>query len=261
MEGRKILLMEEQIIKEGKFEYLEEGDGPVIVLLHGLFGALSNFKDVINHFSSDYKVVVPLMPIYTLPVINTNAKNLAKFIHEFIEHKGYDKVNLLGNSLGGHVALIYTSKHIEKVETLTLTGSSGLYENAMGGSFPRKGDKEYIRNKVAVTFHDPKHATDELVEECFQIINDKSKLVRILSLAKSAIRHNMAKELPNLNVPTCLIWGKNDTVTPPEVAEEFNELMPDSELYWIDKCGHAAMMEHPHEFNEIYNKWLSKTLK
>lgn len=253
--------MEEQIIKEGKFEYLEKGDGPVIVLLHGLFGALSNFKDVIDHFSSDYKVVVPLMPIYTLPVINTNAKNLAKFIHEFIELKGYDKVNLVGNSLGGHVALIYTSKHLDKVESLILTGSSGLYENAMGGSFPRKGDKEYIRNKVAVTFYDPKHATDELVNECFDIINDKSKLVRILSLAKSAIRHNMAKELPNMNVPTCLIWGKNDSITPPEVAEEFNELLPNSELYWIDKCGHAAMMEHPTAFNKLLNEWLKKTLK
>lgn len=252
--------MEEQIIKEGKFEYVEQGEGPVIILLHGLFGALSNFKDVLNHFSSKYKVVVPLMPIYTLPVINTNAKNLAKYIHEFIEFKGYPKVNLLGNSLGGHVALIYASKHINKVNTLTLTGSSGLYENAMGGSFPRKGDKGYIKEKVAVTFYDPAHATDNLVDECFEIVNDKSKLVRILSLAKSAIRHNMAKELPNLNIPTCLIWGKNDTITPPEVAEEFNELLPNSELFWVDKCGHAAMMEQPTEFNSILSSWLDKKL-
>lgn len=252
--------MEEQIIKEGKFEYVEQGEGPVIILLHGLFGALSNFKDVLNHFSLKYKVVVPLMPIYTLPVINTNAKNLAKYIHEFIEFKGYPKVNLLGNSLGGHVALIYASKHINKVNTLTLTGSSGLYENAMGGSFPRKGDKGYIKEKVAVTFYDPAHATDNLVDECFEIVNDKSKLVRILSLAKSAIRHNMAKELPNLNIPTCLIWGKNDTITPPEVAEEFNELLPNSELFWVDKCGHAAMMEQPTEFNSILSSWLDKKL-
>ena len=250
----------EEIKREGKFEYVEKGEGPVIVLLHGLFGALSNFKDVINYFSKDYKVVIPLMPIYELPVLNTNVKSLAKFIHKFIVFKGYDKVSFLGNSLGGHVALVYLTRHPEHVETLILTGSSGLYENTMGGGFPRKGDKIYIKSKVEVTFYDPKHATDELVEECFHLVNDKTKLIRIISLAKSAIRHNMAKDLPKIKVPTCLIWGKNDTITPPEVGEEFHEKIPNSDLFWIDRCGHAPMMEQPEEFNKILAGWLKENL-
>lgn len=84
------------------------------------------------------------------------------------------------------------------------------------------------------------------------------KLIKTLTIAKSAIRHNMSKDLPKIQVTTCLIWGKNDKVTPPEVAVEFNELLPDSNLYWIDKCGHAAMMEHPDEFNELLNKWFNE---
>jgi 2-hydroxy-6-oxonona-2,4-dienedioate hydrolase len=56
--------------------------------------------------------------------------------------------------------------------------------------------------------------------------------------------------------PTCLIWGKNDGVTPPAVADEFNTLLPNSDLFWIDKCGHAPMMEHPDEFNQILHQWL-----
>ena len=167
---------------------------------------------------------------------------------------------MLGNSLGGHVALVYTTTFPEKVDKLILTGSSGLYENAMGGSFPRREDYEFIKNKVGETFYDPNVATKELVDECYGIVNDKGKLIRILSLAKSAIRRNMKKELPNIAQKTCLIWGKNDTITPPEVATEFNELIPDSSLFWIDKCGHAAMMEHPKEFNQILDKWL-KSLK
>lgn len=250
--------MEEDIIHEGEFQYLEKGEGKVLLLLHGLFGALSNFEDVIHHFSKTHKVVVPLMPIYTLPVINTNVKNLAKFVHEFVEFKKYDKVNLVGNSLGGHVSLVYLTKHIDRVESVTLTGSSGLYENAMGGSVPRKGDRTYIENKVQETFYNPEHATEELVDECFEIVNDRTKLIRILALAKSAIRHNMGKELPNFNVPACLIWGKNDSVTPPEVAEEFHELLPQSELFWIDECGHAPMMEQPEQFNAILGNWLNK---
>lgn len=244
--------------EENGYTYIEEGEGKPLILLHGLFGALSNFKDVVSHFSKSYKVVIPMLPLYTMPVLSTGVKNLALFLHDFINYKKWDKVNLLGNSLGGHVALFFTKEHPEKVNSLILTGSSGLYENAFGTSFPRREDKEFIRQKVEVTFYDPKNATDELVDDCFAIVNDRNRVLRILALAKSAIRHNMANDLPNMQMPTCLIWGKNDTITPPEVAEEFNQLMPNSELFWIDECGHAAMMERPQQFNEILSAWLQK---
>ncbi len=248
------------LTEESGHRYIEQGEGPVLLVLHGLFGALSNFKDVLDEFSKDYKVVIPIMPIYDLPMLKTNVKELAKYIDEFVEYKGFGEVTLLGNSLGGHVSLVYTVNHPEKVKAMILTGSSGLYENAFGGSFPRREDKKYIREKVEKTFYDPKVATDELVEEVFGIINDRNKLIRVLAIAKAAIRHNMREEIPNMDLPVCLIWGKNDIVTPPEVAEEFHELFPDSELFWIDKCGHAPMMEHPEEFNRILSPWLNKTL-
>jgi pimeloyl-ACP methyl ester carboxylesterase len=250
--------LEMEVKRDGGFEYLEQGEGHVIVVLHGLFGAMSNFKDVIDEFSKNYRIVVPLMPLYTLPIINTNVINLAKFVKKFINYKKFEKVTLLGNSLGGHVALVYALNNMDKVHSLVLTGSSGLYENAFGGSFPRREDKEFLRKKIAVTFYDPEMTTDELVEEVFEIVNDRSKLIRILAIAKSAIRHNMSKDLSRFEMPACLIWGKNDTITPPEVAEEFKNLLVNSELFWIDKCGHAAMMEHPKEFNRILNSWLEK---
>lgn len=251
---------EAHLKREGEFTYIDVGHGPPLIFLHGLFGALSNFEGPIKHFGGRYRVLMPMLPLYTLPMLNTNVPALADFLDRFITHIGVAQVNLLGNSLGGHVALVYCTKHAEKIRTLILTGSSGLYENAFGGSFPRREDKEYLRKKIAFTFYDPKHATDELVEECYETVNDKAKLIRILSLAKSAIRHNMAKDLPNLKMPVCLIWGRQDGVTPPHVAEEFQSLIPGSELFWIDQCGHAAMMEHPDTFNAIVDKWLEKTL-
>ncbi|MGB0368957.1 MAG: alpha/beta fold hydrolase [Flavobacteriales bacterium] len=244
--------------EESGHKYIEQGEGPVLVVLHGLFGALSNFKDVLDEFSKDYQVVIPIMPIYELPLLKTNVKELASYINKFIEFKNYKQVALLGNSLGGHVSLVYTVAHPEKVNALILTGSSGLYENAFGGSFPRREDRDYIRKKVETTFYDPANATDELVEEVFGIINDRNRLIRVLAIAKSAIRHNMREDLPNISIPVCLIWGKNDGVTPPEVAEEFHEHLPSSDLYWIDKCGHAPMMEHPNEFNGVLAPWLKK---
>ena len=115
-----------------------------------------------------------------------------------------------------------------------------------------------IKKKAQDVFYDPEVATKEIVDEVYETVNDRNKLVKTLAIAKSAIRHNMAKDLPKMETPTCIIWGKNDNVTPPEVAEEFHELLPDSDLFWIDKCGHAAMMEHPEEFNTILNSWLEK---
>lgn len=250
--------MSYQIKQEGKFKYLEKGEGQVILVLHGLFGALSNFNDMIEHFSPNYKVVVPIMPLYEMPLTKTGVKSLANFIDSFIEHKKYDDLILLGNSLGGHVALIYALKRMEKVSAMVLTGSSGLYENAFGGSFPRRSDKEYIRGKIAVTFYDPKMVTDELVDVVFDLVSDRNKLIKVLYLAKSAIRHNMRDELHRYKMPVCLIWGKNDTITPPEVAEEFHENLPNSDVFWIDECAHAPMMEHPEEFNTILEEWLVK---
>jgi 2-hydroxy-6-oxonona-2,4-dienedioate hydrolase len=247
--------MDSEIIELGEFRYVEEGVGEPLVILHGLFGALSNFSAVRKHFSKKFRVLTPMLPIYELPLRKTSAKSIAEFVKGFVDALNLDKVHLVGNSLGGHVGLIFTKNHLDRVASLTLTASSGLYENAFGNSFPRREDKEYIKNKVAITFFDPSWATDELVDECFEAVNDRNKVLRILSIAKSAIRHNMEEDLPNMNVPVCLIWGKNDIVTPPDVAETFLKGFPDADLFWIDECGHAPMMEHPVEFNGILDEW------
>ena len=245
-----------EVKKEGKFSYIEKGEGTPIIILHGLMGGLSNFEEVVSFFSRKYKVVVPELPLFSMPLLTTSVKTLAKYIQKFIKHKKFEKVILLGNSLGGHVGLLYAKMHPKNVLGLVLTGSSGLYEKAMSDGYPRRGDYDFIKKKCEEVFYDPAVATKEIVDEVFANISDRSKLIKTLALAKSAIRNNMAKDLPKMETPTCLIWGKNDNVTPPKVAEEFHELLPNSELHWIDKCGHAPMMEHPQQFNEILNEWL-----
>ncbi|MFI8378603.1 alpha/beta fold hydrolase [Leeuwenhoekiella sp. NPDC079379] len=249
--------MKHQLKTEGKFTYLEAGEGTPIIILHGLMGGLSNFDEVTEHFSKlGYKIVIPELPLYAMPLIKTGVKTFANYLNEFIKLRGYKDPILLGNSLGGHIGLIHTKLYPEATKALIITGSSGLYESAMGESYPKRGDYEYIKKKAEDVFYDPAVATKEIVDEVYQTVNDRNKLIKTLAIAKSAIRHNMAQDLPHMNTPTCIIWGRNDTVTPPEVAEDFSKLLPDSDLFWIDKCGHAAMMERPVEFNEILSSWL-----
>ncbi len=247
--------------EENGFSYIDEGEGEVLLLLHGLMGALSNWEKVIEEFSKEYRVIIPILPVYDLPLLTTGVKTLTKYVHKFVRYKHLKNVTLLGNSLGGHVALIYVLAHPTVVKAMVLTGSSGLYENAFGGSFPRRGSYDFIKEKVEYTFYDPAVATKELVDDVFRIVNDRHSVIRILAMAKSAIRHNMKEDLHKIEIPVSLIWGKDDKITPPEVATEFKEEIPNSELHWIDNCGHAAMMERPEEFNVLLRQFLDKLKK
>lgn len=245
--------------QEKEFTYFEEGSGDVIIPLHGLFGALSNFTDLIHYFLPKYRVIIPILPFYNNgEQVQATVTGMVDYIEAFFDFKKLDKVHLIGNSLGGHISLLYYLRHPEKVKTMTLTGSSGLFENSLGETYPRRSEKDYVQKKTEATFYDPKHATPELVDDVYSVVNDRSKIIRMITLAKSAIRNNLREEIPAIKLPVCLIWGKNDTVTPPMVAEEFNRLLPDSELHMIDKCGHAAMMEQPGEFNHILELFLKK---
>jgi pimeloyl-ACP methyl ester carboxylesterase len=243
---------------EGRFQFIDEGKGETLLLLHGLFGALSNWDGIIDHFSARYRVIIPLLPIYELPPREAGLEALLTFLEDFVSFKNLTNVTTVGNSLGGHIGLLYTLKNQENVQRLVLTGSSGLFENSMGGSFPKRGSYDYIKERVAYTFYDPEVATKDLIDEVFETTSSIPKCMSIVGIAKSAQRHNLAKDLHQINVPTLLVWGLNDTITPPHVGYEFNRLITNSELYFIDKCCHAPMMEHPHEFNVILESFLEK---
>ncbi len=242
--------------EEGDFKYVDEGQGPVLMLLHGLFGALSNWEGVVNHYSRHFRVIIPMLPIYEMPIKEAGLQGLTEFVEQFVAMKQLDKMMIMGNSLGGHVGILYTLANPDKVSKLVLTGSSGLFENTMGGSYPRRGSYDYIRERVAYTFYDPNVASKELVDEVFETTRSIPKCMRIVAIAKSAQRNNLALELANIKVPTLLVWGLNDTITPPMVGHDFNRLIPNSELKFIDKCCHAPMMEHPQKFNEMVEDFL-----
>jgi pimeloyl-ACP methyl ester carboxylesterase len=251
--------MNYQIRTHKDYKYIDEGQGEILLLLHGLMGALSNWEGVISGFSGKYRVLIPMMPIYEMPIKEAGLEGLQAFIEGFVDEMQLNQFNLIGNSLGGHIAILYTLAHPNQVRRLVLTGSSGLFENTMGGSYPKRGSYEYIKERVEYTFYDPNTATKELVDEVFDLTNSIPKCMRIVAIAKSAQRNNVAKLLTNIKTPTCLIWGLNDTITPPAVAHDFNRLIANSDLFFIDHCCHAPMMEHPNKFNELLLAFITKT--
>ncbi|MGI4875334.1 MAG: alpha/beta fold hydrolase [Janthinobacterium lividum] len=243
------------------FEYVDEGQGPVLLLLHGLFGALSNWQEVVAEFSPHYRVIIPVLPVYEMPLLQATVPGLVAYVESFVDKLQLPPTfTLLGNSLGGHIALVYTLHNPGRVAQLVLTGSSGLFEDGMGGSFPKRGDYNFVHERVGYTFYDPAVATRELVDEVFAVTNSNAKCLRMISIARSAQHHNLAGELHRITVPVLLVWGLNDTITPPRVAHEFESLLPQAELRFLDHCGHAPMMERPAAFNRCLGPFLQRTV-
>ncbi len=244
--------------EENGFKYIESdpGNEKTLLLLHGLFGALSNFASIIDHFSGKMNVVVPMLPIFELPLRKLSVIGLVNHVNDFVQFKGYKQLNLVGNSLGGHVAILFALDQPELLRSMTLTGSSGLFEAPLGSTFPKRGNYEFVQKKTESTFYNPQVATKELVDEVYDIVNDRNKAIRVIAIAKSALRHNISERLIQIKRPVLLVWGKHDTITPAFVGEKFHELISDSRLHILENCGHAPMMEHPEEFNRLLRDFL-----
>jgi pimeloyl-ACP methyl ester carboxylesterase len=228
-----------------------------MVLLHGLFGQLSNWTSVIEQFGSSYAIYTPELPLYDTPRTDS-LFFLVQFLEHFIDNNKLKNIILIGNSLGGHVAVLYASMHPDRVSNLILTGSSGLYENMNIGGFPKRNTVAYIRERVEYTFFDRAVATEELIGQVLCVTTDAQKCLAVLRVAKSTQRHYVADLLPLLSVPTLLIWGKEDRITPIHVARDFARLIPDTKLVILNDCGHAPMMEKPAEFNIALQYYLQE---
>lgn len=248
--------MKYQVCTAGHHHFLDEGDGEVLILLHGLFGHPTDFEQTVAYFSARYRLIVPILPLYSMPQERSNLDGMLQYLESLTELLDLRDFTLVGNSLGGHVALLYALRHPEKVTGLVLTGSSGLFEKAYGETMPRRSDYDYVQAKTRQSFFNPDMAGKALVDEVFDIVNNREQARRVLSMVKSAVRNNLSADLCHLHSPVLLIWGKNDNITPADVAEEFHKLIPHSELRWIDACGHIPMMEQPEAFNKLLEGFL-----
>lgn len=243
-------------MNERELNVLIQGNGQAVVLLHGLFGTLSNFEKVIEHFKHNYTIVFPFLPLYTSPLKNATVLGMVEYIATVVAKYKLNQFHIVGNSLGGHIGLVYALNNMAKVASVTLTGSSGLFENSLGGSYPNRKDYNFVKRKTEETFYNANQASKELVDEVYETVNNREKALRTISLARSAVRQNLRSELYKITCPVNLIWGKNDTITPLFVAEEFKQLLPNATLNVINNCGHAAMMEQPEQFNNYLEQFL-----
>ena len=222
------------------------------MLLHGLLGNPEGWFDAASELASGgYRAIIPFLQIHRLPRKGASVQGIVDFVRSFTDFMGLKQMILIGNSLGGQIAVRYSSDYPESVIGLLLSGSSGIYETEMGNTTFRRHDRDYIRLKAEKTFYDPAMVTDELIDRIYDIATDRVQALRIVWVARSSMNDLIVDELPSLDMPSLLIWGTEDQITPPHVAHAFQELLPNAELHLIEKCGHAPMMEHPDTFKKL----------
>jgi len=238
--------------EDPEFRWLERGAGEPVVLLHGLMGQMHHWDVVLDAVGDGYRLIAPTLPVFHPELREGSVGALGRYVLRFLDALDIPRAVLGGNSLGGHVALRLALEYGERVSGLVLTGSSGLFERGFTSGVPHRPDRAWVRRKMEEVFFDPALVTDGWVEDVHRLVTTPASALRILRLARDARRDNLEERLGG-------IWGLEDRIAPPEVAERFRALIPDAHLWQLSKCGHTPMLERPEAFAEVLGDWLDGT--
>ena len=228
-----------------------DGNGPPIVLLHGLLGTNEHWSQTARELAQTHRVVSLEVPVLDLEGRDCSVAGLQTIIEDLIREADIDHAIIAGNSLGGHVAAKLAIERPEWIVGLILMGASGLQERATGSEVVTTPSRDWLADRFGVMFHDRhRHMTDADLDRAFGLLSDRRKVRAFVRLCRSSRMDGLAEKLACLTMPTLLIWGRNDVVTPPEAAAGFARAIPHARIRWIDRCGHAPMIEHPVELAE-----------
>ncbi len=227
-----------------------------LVFLHGLMGNVSNWDRSFAYYEGTCRFLPIEFKVYGKGARYHTIDTLTEHVLAEMDNAKIDQAVVFGNSMGGQVALNVALTRPERVSALVLTGSAGLMERSYTNGTPLNPSREYIREKCEEIFYDPRHVTDELIDQLYDVFHDTKNKLRIVKLARSLRKCNMHADLPSIRCPTLLIWGREDIVTPLNVAEMFAERLPNAQIKIIDHCGHAPNIECPDDFNRLAEEFL-----
>ncbi|MGH7389865.1 MAG: alpha/beta fold hydrolase [Candidatus Rokuibacteriota bacterium] len=253
---------EEVIVDERAYaglRWLERGEGEPVLLLHGLMGTMHHWDEVLDGLTTSCRALAPALPIFDPAFEYTSVQALAAHVRRFMDALGLERAVVGGNSLGGHVAVRLALASPERVSGLVLTGSSGLFERSFTRGMPHRAGAAFVREKMEEIFYDRALVTPEWVDSVCRTLAEPATALRALRFARAARRDNVEGRLGEITAPTLVVWGADDRITPPAVAERFLSRISDSQLVFLRRCGHAPMLEQPQAFAAILRAWLEDT--
>ena len=226
--GQEDAVSETSVVAE--FRWIEAGRGLPVLCLHGLFGTSEHFEATVEALASRSRAMALTLPIFETPPDDLSVVSLRAHVEAFMDAERVPPAVVVGNSLGGHVALDLALHAPERVRALVLSGSSGLFERSFTRNVPHRPSAEFVREKMTEVFHDPSMVTPEWVEAIRERMSRRSYAMRVLQISRSARRYNLEDRLGEIRCPTLLVWGTEDRVTPQDVAIRFLDGIPSATL-------------------------------
>ncbi len=227
---------------------VDVGEGAPVVFLHGLVGLNDHWEEVVSRVRHHHRCIMVELPLLDLRGQDCSIVGVQALTERLLEQVPGEPAMVVGNSFGGHVALRVALEAPRLVRGLILAGSSGLIEKSMVREVQIRPSREWLAEKIGELFFDRSKMREADLDRAHRELSVRGGARAMVKLSRSARRNHLGARLREIRCPTLLIWGRQDIVTPPEAAQGFMDALPDARIVWLDRCGHAPMIECPEEF-------------
>jgi pimeloyl-ACP methyl ester carboxylesterase len=264
-------------VRGARVNYAEMGEGPPLIFIHGLSGCWQNWLENIPHMARRHRVVALDLPGFgesELPHEEISIPGYGRFVDAFLGEIGVERAALVGNSMGGFIAAETAISHPSRVAKLVLVSAAGLKRTsnwqldtlertarlahpATAAVLARREfliKRPKLRRRVLYGIvRYPERIEPELV---YEVASGAGK-PGFLDALKAISNYDFRERLPEISVPTLIIWGRDDRIVPVSGAYEYERLIPDSRRVIFEATGHMAMLERPARFNQLVEEFLT----
>jgi pimeloyl-ACP methyl ester carboxylesterase len=253
--------------------------GTPVILLHGGGSSIEVWEKNIPALAQDYRVFafdIVGTGLSDKPVVTYSLDYQLQFLRAFLNTLGIQKASLIGNSMGGSIALKFALESPGRVSKLGLISSFGLgreiaLSDRLLAAFPAIAkvippSRSGVRMVLNSCVYDAKSVPEEWIElsfKRFNLLGQKEALISLLvtNLDFWGVRREVfspiVQQLDRIQAPTLIIWGKQDSITPVAHAYRAAQKIPSSSLHVFERCGHWAQVEYPEKFNRLVSEFLA----
>jgi len=250
--------------------YRVHGEGPDVVLAHGLGGLFHSWSELMPRLARTHRVWELAFPDFDSATTHARGGNsvddYAGDLQRFVDHAKLERVAVIGNSLGGQVATTFAAKEKARVPALVLLSSSGVGEQREGYSlFPGNAvrrlvkaiDPEVLRMILRTVFPSD-HYFEEQLPAIRERLNDRKWKLGLLTTARRVRNACILQLFPSLVCPTLMVYGEHDRIVPVRYARAAAPLLKDAELEVFEGVGHAPQIERPEDTHECVRRFLAR---
>ncbi len=240
-----------------RVRYVDVGEGPPVVLLHGFASSIENWVTVMPRLVKDHRVIAIDLRGFgwtDRPVADYSPEGQAKLLRAVLDERKVEKASIVAHSWGSSVALAYALAYPDQVDRLVLY-DAWVYESQLPSMFHMARAKgfgemlyalfytERYDERLALGFYNPEIITEQLVEDVERAFERPGTRFAALETVRGMTFDSMESKYRTITAPTLLMWGREDLVSPVSIGERLLRQLPNSKLNVYPRCGHFPMLE------------------